>query len=214
MIGGKVCRRTSQADIGPDRWAPLAKSGSVLHFYWTLRVSSLSYLHTRMKTAGLILPLLLATTLPAPAQSNPPAAEAPAKLPAEVTQRLNDQLPKYLSPTPPKPEVAPDPDVLQLPKMTVTQKKRPRLTDQVMMTNKAFNEKLAKEKLTSVDRDVLNKFTLPAWFGGQSAADRAREDYDREQRAQFVSDVNRMAKVVEQTDPAQAKALRDAVSKP
>ena len=110
--------------------------------------------------------------------------------------------------------MAPDPDVLQLPKMTVTQKKRPRLTDQVMMTNKAFNEKLAKEKLTSVDRDVLNKFTLPAWFGGQSAADRAREDYDREQRAQFVSDVNRMAKVVEQTDPAQAKALRDAVSKP
>lgn len=180
-----------------------------------------------MRTTGLLLPLFIVTALPAAAQSSPPAAEPPAKpaaetpakpadeaapkLPPQITQSLNDNLPKYNPPAPVKPEVAPDPDLLVLPKMTVTQKKRPRLGDEVMMTTKAFNEKLAKEKTSSFDRNFLNKYS---WLGGASAEARAREEYDREQRAQLLSDVARMAKVVDQIDPAQAKALRDAVSKP
>ena len=149
--------------------------------------------------------------LPAPAA---PATEAPPKLSAEVTQVLTEKLPKYAPPAVDKPGAVTDPDVLELPKVIVTQKRRPRLNDQVMMTTKAFNEKLAKEKLSSFDRNFLNKFSLPAWFSGVSAAERAREEYDREQRAQLVSDVARMAKVAEQIDPAQAKAMQDAVNKP
>ncbi len=188
-----------------------------------------------MRTAGLLLTLIIATTLPATAQSSPPAADAPAKPaaetparpaadspakanadtapkpPSQITQALADTAPKYAPPAPPKPEVAPDPDVLALPKMTIIPKKRPRLGDEVMMTNKAFNEKLAKEKTSSFDRDFLNKYN---WLGGASAAERAREEYDRQQREQLQSDVARMAKVVDQIDPAQAKALRDAASKP
>jgi len=180
-----------------------------------------------MNTAGRFLALILATSLPAVAQVNPPASEpvpvakpatpateAPAKLSPQVSQELTAQLPKYTPPPPPKPAVAPDPDLLELPKVTITQKRRPRLGEDVILTTKAFNEKLAKEKLSSLDRDVLNRFTLPAWFGGVSAAERAREEYNREKRAQMVEDVFALAKVVEVQDPAQAKALRDAATKP
>lgn len=172
-----------------------------------------------MKTAGLMLPLLLALGVTAMGQSNPAAAtradESQSKLSPEVSQQLTDKLPKYSPPAPEKPAATKtDPDVLELPKVTITQKKRPRLNDQVMMTNKAFNDKLARQQLSSFDRSVLNKFTLPSWFGGVSAAERAREDYDRAQREQLFSDVARMAKVIETEDPAQAKVLRDALAKP
>ncbi len=175
-----------------------------------------------MKTTGTLLALILTTALPAADQSNAPApeatpkpaAEAPPKLPPQVTQVVTDQLPKYVPPAPAKPEPAPNPDVMVLPKMTVTQKKRPRLGDNVMMTTKAFNDKLAKEKLSSLDRDFLNRFTLPAWFGGISAAERARAEYDYEKKEELIADVFNLARVVEVEDPAQAKALRDAVSKP
>jgi hypothetical protein len=174
-----------------------------------------------MKSAGLLFSLLLAITRPTVAQTAAPAtppaavpaatsaAEIPAKLSPGISQMLADNLPKYTAPVAAK---SADPEVLELPKVTVTQKKRPRLNDQVMMTNKAFNEKLAKEQLSSFDRNFLNKFTLPLF--GVSAADRAREEYDRAQREQLQSDVAHLAKVAEQIDPAQAKALRDAAAKP
>jgi hypothetical protein len=176
-----------------------------------------------MKPAGLLPFLILALALPAAAQTSPPAvdriakssSEDPPKLSPSTSQLLTDKLPKYAPPAPPKPVVdKPNPDVLELPKMTITQKKRPRLNEEVMMTNKAFNEKLAKEKLSSFDRDFLNKFTLPSWFGGVSAADRAREEYNREKYDELTKDVLQMAKVTEVVDPAQAKAMRDAVNKP
>jgi hypothetical protein len=179
-----------------------------------------------MKTIGLFSVLTLAMALTATAQQSPPASdatekivatEAPPKLSPQVTQQLTDKLPKYTPPevvAPAKVEAAPNPDILQLPKVTVRQRKRPRLTDEVMMTTKAFNEKLAKEKLSSLDRNVLNKFTLPAWFGGVSAADRAREDYNREKRADLANEVFGLAKIADETDPEQAKALRDAINRP
>ena len=180
-----------------------------------------------MKTAGLLFALTVATILPAAAQSTPPAAEAtpppvaakPATPPAvklspEIAQTLTTALPKYEPSPEAKPASPTDPDVVELPKMTVTQKKRPRLGDSVMMTTQAFNEKLAHEKLSSFDRNFLNKYTLPTWFGGQSAADRARAEYDYDKKEALKTDVLHLAEVAEQVDPAQAKALRDAVNKP
>jgi len=164
---------------------------------------------------------------------NEPAAGV--KLSPEVAQKLTDKLPKY-APPPPEAEktggttgeigVAPgsapdnsaavptDPEILHLKKVTVTPRKRPRLTDDAIMTTKAYNDKLAREKLSSLDRNVLNKFTLPAWFGGVSAAERAREERNRELRTQTANDVFNLAKVVEVNDPEQAKALRDAMNRP
>ena len=153
-------------------------------------------------------------TLPALTASPVMPPTSDAKLSPSVSQMLTATLPKYEPVAPVKPVVEPSPDTIELPKVVVKQKKRPRLGDEVMMTTKAFNEKLAKEKLTSFDRNVLNKFSLPEWFGGVSAATRAREEYDREQKDQMIQDVSVIAKAVEQEDPAQAKALRDAANKP
>ncbi len=195
-----------------------------------------------MKSAAFLLPLILAASLmaaeppstPAPAEPAPAApgpapavTAAPAQPPIEllakpsgdpadklspgVTQMLSSNLPKYAPPGPAKPAAEPSSDAIELPKVIVKQKKRPRLGDEVMMTNKAFNERLAKEKTSSFDRDFLNKY---GFLGGASAAERAREEYDRAQRAQLVQDVSVMAKALEQEDPAAAKALRDAANKP
>lgn len=115
------------------------------------------------------------------------------------------------------PEAAPaDPEVLELPKMTVKQqpKPRPRLnasdTRAVMLGPKAFNEELAKKMTSGFDR-ALNKFS---WLGGQSAAERAREEYNIQQKRQFLDDVLTISRAAEVTDPANAKALRDAAAKP
>lgn len=184
-------------------------------------------------TLGIFLPAVVAQPQPDPTarqkdDKSPAEAKTATKLSPTVAEKLNAQLPKY-DPAATKEDkdktVAPpaatgaldapvDPEVLRLKKVTVTPRKRPRLGDDVMMTSKAYNDKLAKEKLSSLDRNVLNKFTLPSWFGGVSAAERAREERNREQRTQMANDVFGLAKVVEVTDPAQAKALRDAMNRP
>jgi hypothetical protein len=173
-----------------------------------------------------------ATTPTLPAE---PAPKAPIS--SEVKEQLNAAMPKY-APAPPakKPDpFAPAPDireqsynrasdaeraagdeVLELPKVTVKQqpRPRPRLGETVILGPKAFNDELAKKNLSSFDRNVLNKWTLPSWLGGQSAAERAREDYDAEQKRKFLDDVLTISRAIEQTDPAAAKALKDAANKP
>ncbi|MEO6992255.1 MAG: hypothetical protein ABI273_01385 [Lacunisphaera sp.] len=189
-------------------------------------------------TLGAFLPAVIAQPQPDPSarqkdDKSPAEATTSAKLSPTVSDKLNAQLPKYdpaATATEEKEKAAAnaattsspagtldaptDPEMLHLKKVTVTPRKRPRLGDDVMMTSKAYNDQLAKEKLSSLDRNVLNKFTLPSWFGGVSAAERAREERDREQRTQMANDVFGLAKVVEVTDPAQAKALRDAMNRP
>lgn len=171
-----------------------------------------------MKPAGPTLLLLLtAGSILLRAQSpvvTPTAAET-SSLSPQITPQASTALPAFVPPataTEIKPANAPNPDVLELPKMKVQQKKRPRLTPEVMLTTKAFNETLAHDKLSSFDRDVLNRFTLPLF--GASAADRAREEFERAKREQLADDVLHLAKISEVVDPAQAKTLRDAVNKP
>ena len=182
-----------------------------------------------MKPNGILLLLCLAAniallraeepakpaTTPAPTPTPAPAtAPNPDKPSPQVMQKLSSVLPRYAPPPPPVAAKPVDPDMIELPKMTVTQKKRPRLTltEEVMMTPQGFNEKLAKENLGAFDRDFLNKFTLPLF--GTSAESRAREEYDRKKRDDLAAEVLNLAKAAEVVDPAQAKAMRDAVSKP
>ena len=176
-----------------------------------------------MKSTGMLLLLLAITNLAPllaeePAKPTPPDAIAPYpdKPSPEVKQKLSSVLPKYAPPPAPVAAKPVEPDVVELPKMTVTQKKRPRLTltEEVMMTPKGFNEKLAKENLSSFDRNFLNKFSLPAWFSGQSAEQRAREEFRLKKNDELAKSVLELAKVTDVVDPEQAKALRDAVSKP
>ncbi|HQY04811.1 MAG TPA: hypothetical protein PLQ52_01985 [Lacunisphaera sp.] len=185
--------------------------------------------------------LALFATVSAAAQTAPtpePAPVAPTSpLSAEVAKELSASLPQSAPARPTAAAIADirqqsidrapasqlglenppaDPEVLELPKMTVKQqpKPRPRLGDHTILGPKAFNEELARKNLSALDRGVLNKFTLPAWLGGVSAAERAREQFNIDQKRQFMDDVLTIAKAAEQTDPANAQALRAAAAKP
>jgi len=149
----------------------------------------------------------LAATLPGAAPA--PAEARPAGLSSEATRAQ----PGSVSLAQAK-EEAPNPEVLELPKMTVKQRPRPRLGEINVLGPKAFNEELARKNLSALDRSVLNKFTLPSWLGGVSAAERAREEYNIAQKQQFLSDVMTIARAAELADPANAKALREAATKP
>ena len=173
-----------------------------------------------MKPA-LLLTLCLATVLhaeenvAATTPAVPPAAPVfkipttPGISPAQ--QQVNDTLPKYDAAAPKGNGTnnTPSPDALELPKLKVTPKQRPRLTPEIVVTNKGL-----EDKVSPLDGKLLNKFTLPGWMGGQTAAERAREEQRLKQKEELTQDVNTIAKALETVDPAQAKSLRDAVGKP
>lgn len=176
--------------------------------------------------------LALFATVSAIGQSTPEPAATPSAAPAEPVRpglvipakpnpfaKLPDIYQQSLDRAPANqlPENTPaDPEVLELPKMTVKQQPRPRPrlnvteTKAVMLGPKAFNEELAKKTTSGFDR-ALNKFSL---LGGQSAAERAREEYDIQRKRQFLDDVLTISKAAEVADPANAQALREAASKP
>jgi hypothetical protein len=153
-----------------------------------------------------------ATPAPAPAAATPATDEVARQLAATLASIREQSVAR--APENQKEAAPVDPDVLELPKMTVKQQPKPRvrLGEGSILGPKAFNEDLAKKNLSTLDRSILNKFTLPLF--GTSAADRAREDYNIAQKQQFMSDVLTISKAAEQTDPAAAKALREAAAKP
>ena len=172
---------------------------------------------TFMKTPALLFRFLFAMLAVAvraeDAPATQPAPAAPASLTLSDMQKLlSAARPKFATPEEVKPAPEPNPDVVELPKMTVKQRPRPRLGQIEVMGPKAFNEDLAKKNLTKFDTAFLNRFTLPLF--GTSAAERAREDYNIAQKQQFLSDVLTIAKAAEIADPANAKALREAATKP
>jgi hypothetical protein len=184
-----------------------------------------------MNTSRLMLATLLATGTALAQPSEQPATPAkaeesttiaskiensssddPAKLSTETSKLVTAGLPKFNpNQPPPQPKHQPNPDVLELDKMTITQRPRPRLDPQVVMSRNDFNETLAKQRLSHLDRNGLNKFTLPLF--GRSAAERAREEYDREKNATMRTDVLSLAKAVEVENPEQAAELRKAVNR-
>ena len=172
-----------------------------------------------MKSLTLLLGLVLATLVVAvraeetPIAQAAPLAAAPRPM-TETEKLLSAARPRFSAPAEAKPAAESDPDVVELPKMTVKPRPRPRLGQIEIMGPRAFNEELARKNLSALDRSLLSKFTLPSWLGGQSAAERAREEYNIAQKRQFLSDVMTIAKAAEATDPANAKALREAASKP
>lgn len=191
---------------------------------------------TTMPHLGFILAALATTAFAADASPAPkisddnPAAQKPS--PA-VSQQLNAALPKYDPSAPPRPAAPAEPkpgdpvkvmtrediarqadpnnpDVLVLPKITVKQKPRPRLTPEMVATSKGAADAFLK-KSTPLDQ-ALNKFTLPLF--GTSAEERAREERERAKREQLNADVTTISKALQQSDPAEAKALRDAAARP
>jgi hypothetical protein len=181
-------------------------------------------------TAGAVV-AFAADELPQPKISDKNSASvAPS---AAVSTKIMAALPKY-DPTPaPAPATPAEPkpgdpvkvttpediakaanpdnaDLFVLPTMVVRHKRRPRLTPDMVMTKQEMGATYAKQNYSELDQ-ALNKYTLPLF--GTSLDARAYEDYQRMKNSQMQQDVNSLAKTVQQIDPAEAKALRDAVSK-
>jgi hypothetical protein len=191
-----------------------------------------SMLHLGFILAAGAVTALAADDLPAPKISDKnTAAVAPSPV---VTTKIMAGLPKYdpnpapipAAPAEPKPGdpvkvVTPEDiakaanpdnaDMLVLPKMVVRQKPRPRLNSDVVLSKKDLGAQFAKQNYGQLDQ-ALNKFTLPLF--GTSMEARAYEDYQRQKNAQMKDDINSLSKAVEAGDPAEAKALRDAMARP
>lgn len=168
-----------------------------------------------MKTAAkfglLCLTLAVIGRAEEPAAPPAPAAEPPS---ATVRDQLAATMPKYDPPPPPAPKPLDQPagpDVLELPKMVVKQKPRPRLNADIVHTRQSLGDQLAKQKFSELDR-VLNSFTLPLF--GAGLAERALQEYEREKKAALNLDVLTISKALEETDPAEAKALKKAITMP
>ena len=170
---------------------------------------------TARRLLGLVFAVLTVTVLAedTPAASAPPADTPPVESPKTVAT--------VTTPAPRVPftplasgrvdDKQADPAVLELPKMVVKQKPRPRLTPEIMVTRKAFGEQLAKEKFSGLDQ-ALNKFTIPLF--GAGIAERALEEHEREKKEQLAADVLTISKALEAADPTEAKSLKDAATRP
>lgn len=170
-----------------------------------------------MKTTANLGLLFLALTVIAAAQEAAAQNPAPDSTPAARSPNILPGMPTYAPPPPPapkkldQPNTAADPDVLELPKMTVKQKPRPRLNADIVYAPKDLGNLLAKQKFTQLDQ-ALNKFTLPLF--GRSLAERALEEHEREKKQELTLDVLNLSKAIEQTDPEEAKSLQKAITLP
>lgn len=163
-------------------------------------------------------PLFAALAVTALAEDTPAAPAPPAATPPVDAKKADPAVTPYVFQVPFTPlanakadDKPVDPNVLELPKMVVKQKPRPRLTPEIMVTRKAFGEQLVKEKMTGLDQ-ALNKFTIPLF--GAGIAERALEDHEREKKEQLAKDTAVISKALESVDPIEAKSLKDAATKP
>lgn len=106
-----------------------------------------------MRSAG--LPLLAFALAGSAWAAEEPAPAKPAKTSSRLAREIQATLPKYAPPAP-KPSglpdaVADDPEVLALPKLTVKEKRPPRIDPDELLTKRELNK-----KLTRVYRDSLN----------------------------------------------------------
>jgi hypothetical protein len=151
-----------------------------------------------------LLMLALAGPLAAQDPARPPAAAKPS---ARLKEEIRAALPAFAPPTPKAPgELAPpegDPHVLALPKVTVREKRSPRIVPDELLTERELNKKLAAEyrgSLKGLDA-LLNRFTIPIL--SPSAAERGRAL--RDQRT--LEDARRLADLGRQADAENAAAL-------
>jgi len=174
-----------------------------------------------MKTTASLGLILIALTVPAfaddtPVTPAPTAQPAPVQAaPAPRPTNLLPGLPGYTPPPPAEPkkldQPAEDPDLLVLPTMQVKQKPRPRLNADIVYAPKDLGNLLAKQKFTQLDQ-ALNKFTLPLF--GQSLAQRALDEHEREKKQELTLDVLNLSKALEEADPAEAQSLKEAITRP
>jgi hypothetical protein len=168
-----------------------------------------------MRPAGPLLLLLLAGLVAGPADE--PAATAPAKTSVRLSQEIRATLPRFEPPAATPPAASPllvtvhnlDPEVVELPKMTVLEKRLPGHDHDAWL-----NDRVVQRKAMVAYRDSMTDFEwlLNCWFVPLFSAPpsvRGREYYESRKQAEEVGRLNNLIKVIGLTDPkAAAKARR------
>ncbi len=171
-----------------------------------------------MKTAGLHLLGLIATMSLAAEEIPPPTSP---KTSDRLKTEIRASLPRYLAPVPKdinelgRLSLESDPDLFALPKLTVREKRPPRIEANDLLTPRALNKKFALEydrSLTGLDR-VLNGFTIPLFspsFGARGrAAFQARQFSD----IRHVIEIGRLADPQNTTLASEKVDLREALDR-
>lgn len=169
-----------------------------------------------MKPAGLILlvPAGFALISFAAETEAKPAATTPPTLSQRLKQEIAAKLPAFVPPpanpvvsrTPPPADA--DADVLVLPKVTVQERRQPRIDPNDMLTTQALDEKLAKEFLDSLKGldAILNGFSIPLLSPSLAARGRALH------KARKLEDLNHTIEAIKQVDPKTSAELQKAVN--
>lgn len=173
-------------------------------------------IHPALRRSLWVLALVLSAGVAAPDPETPPAAPAPAattpaprprpRLSSGLRNQVVSVVPAYSPPAPDANNKPKDPDVVELPRVTVREPRLPALDDDAMLTPKGLEEKRINQNLPAFDREFLSRYTLPLF--GVSNATRAKFMEEDEKRLRDLDETKRLIEVLEQVDPAQAKELR------
>lgn len=163
-----------------------------------------------MKSAGLhLFAFALAGSSLAAEDATTPG---PAKTSSRLAQEIRVVLPKYAPPVPqplnqPK-ELAGDPDALALPKVTVREKRLPRIDPDELLVERELNKKFTRVYRESLNGGLdrfLNSFTIPILSA--SPAERGRAIAV----SRKFSDIGRIAELHKELDPKNAAELKAEV---
>jgi hypothetical protein len=165
-----------------------------------------------MKLTGPFLVALACRTALLADDTQGSPANAPAKLSTHIFAMVRSGLPEYAprgepsSATPPESTsvVAHDPEVLELPKITVRERPPPKVEPLDILIKSERKRKLArdfKNSFTGLD-GLLNGFSFPIF--SPSMAERGRVYHQQQQ----LGELNRVAGAVRESDPKAAAGLQ------
>ncbi len=146
-----------------------------------------------------------------PARSEQTAPSSPKPLPrprlsAQVIAQITGDIPPWKPQPKPAPPPPPDPDVVQMKPVIVQGQRLPRIDRTEWLTPRGRELLLSKEYLSSLDRDFLNRYTLP--IVGVSKEARARMMYEEDKRLRDMKWMSDQIDLAKKTDPAAARELQ------
>lgn len=166
----------------------------------------------------LILPVLLATALPLPAESTMRRAvrdKLPAYSAEEHDRAAVEAAALAAARATAKAAADADPELVVLAPFTVQERALQRMAEDSLYQKGAYDKELVKRELSTFDRCFLNRYTLAlplpggiAIGGGMTQAQRAREAYLERKNRLYKERINGLARLVAGVDPAEARALR------
>ena len=150
-----------------------------------------------------------AETATPPAEEARPAPKPRPRLSANITNQIAGALPAWKQPPPgarPKAPPPPNaPDVVRMAPVIVDAYRIPSAAEKEWMTTRARDFALMTRYLSSFDRNLLNRFTIP--IIGISNEARARMMYEEDKRLEDLKWINDQIDQLKAVDPKAAKDL-------